>query len=316
MGDDIAGNKSFVNRDRPATEHFKSSPARFLEEFIKTLVRSSPLNRLDAFDGTHIFDEPLIGFADGDDPLFEEYKALIADFHLTPREALSQHLTDVLGIESPHLPAVSVISYVLPIAKQTKLSNRRQTEGPSLRWNHTRWLGQEFVFELSRQLVSQLEELGHRAVAPEISPFFRISRANGLASNWSQRHIAYAAGLGTFSLSDGFITPRGIAHRCGSVVTDLKLTPTPRLYSDHLANCLFYVDKSCRQCIERCPDGAITENGHDKEKCRQILFEQQRPWIEGAHGEGYIGQYAGCGLCQTGVPCESRIPAPRREGRT
>jgi len=283
-------------------------------------VRSSTLNRLPAFDHVPIFEEPLVGFADGDDFLFEEYKTIIAktiiaDFHLTPREALAQHLTGALGTESPHLPEVTVISYVLPVAKQTKLSNRRQTVGPSLRWNHTRWLGQDFIFELSRQIVSQLEDLGHRAVAPEIAPFFRIHRTKGLASSWSQRHIAYAAGLGTFSLSDGFITPRGIAHRCGSVVTDLNLLPTPRPYPDHLANCLFYIDKSCRRCIERCPDGAITENGHDKEKCRQILFEHQRPWIEGAHGEGYIGQYAGCGLCQTGVPCESKIPISKHEGR-
>jgi hypothetical protein len=36
--------------------------------------------------------------------------------------------------------------------------------------------------------------------------------------------------------------------------------------------------------------------------------------MEGAHGPGYIGLYAGCGLCQTGVPCESRIPiAPEQK---
>jgi epoxyqueuosine reductase len=305
-----------VNTGNSDKDRFKSSPARFLEKFIKDFVRSSTLNRLPAFDHVPIFEEPLVGFADGDDSLFEEYKTIIADFHLTPREALAQHLTAALGTDSPQSPAVSVISFVLPIAKQTKLSNRRQTEGPSLRWNHTRWLGQEFMFELSRQIVSRLEELGHRAVAPEISPFFKIHRAKSLASNWSQRHIAYAAGLGTFSLSDGFITTRGIAHRCGSVVTDLKLPPTPRPYPSHLSNCLFYADKSCRSCIERCPDGAITEDGHDKDKCRLILFEHQRPWIEGTHGEGYIGQYAGCGLCQTGVPCESKIPVRKREDRT
>jgi epoxyqueuosine reductase len=307
----------FMNKEQSTTENFESSPALLLEKFIKDFVRSSTMNRLLAFDHLPVFEEPLIGFADGDDSLFEEYKTIIADFHLTPREALGQHLTDARGIKSPHLNKVSVISYVLPIAKQTRLSNRRQTEGPSLRWNHTRWLGQEFIFELSHQIVSRLEELGHRAVAPELASFFKIHRQpRGMASNWSQRHIAYATGLGTFSLSDGFITPRGIAHRCGSVVTDLRIPPTPRTYPNHLSNCLFYVDKSCRRCIERCPDGAITESGHDKEKCRQILFEHQRPWIEGIHGEGYIGQYAGCGLCQTGVPCESNIPISKHEGRT
>lgn len=297
-------------------ERFQSSPAQFLEESIKAYVASSPRNRLRAFGGTPIFDEPLVGFAAGDDPIFLQYKSIIGDFHLTPREALARHLTETPDKDTVELADISVISWVLPIARKTRLSNRRETRGPSLRWNHTRWDGQEFNYELSRYLVSLLEQMGHNAVAPEAVPFYSIQRLpDGLASNWSQRHVAYAAGLGTFSLSDGFITPRGIAMRCGSVVTDIKLPPSPRPYPNHLSNCLFYVDGSCRECIERCPDGAITEKGHDKEKCRYILFEVQRPWMEGAYGEGYIGDYPGCGLCQTRVPCEDRIPVPRRKRR-
>ena len=297
-----------------STARFQLNPTEFLEETIRHYVSTSPMNRLRAFGGTPIFDEPLVGFADGDDPIFTQYKTIIGDFHLTPREALTRHLTGNTGVNSRELPAVSVISWVLPVARKTRLSNRKETDGPSLRWNHTRWDGQEFVSDLSRHLVSLLEQLGQQAVAPEVMPFFSIRQLpDGLASNWSQRHIAYAAGLGTFSLSDGFITPRGIAMRCGSVVTDIQLQPSPRPHPDHLANCLFYVDGSCKKCIERCPGGAITEKGHDKEKCREILFVRQRPWMEGAYGEGYIGNYPGCGLCQTGVPCEARIPVPGRK---
>ena len=29
--------------------------------------------------------------------------------------------------------------------------------------------------------------------------------------------------------------------------------------------------------------------------------------------EGYYGRYLGCGLCQTKVPCEDRIPASTKE---
>jgi len=295
--------------EKSTKERFQADSARFLEERIKVYVHHSPRNRLQAFGGAPIFEEPLVGFADGDDPIFLEYKTIIGDFHLTPREALAKHLEETSGVAPPQSPTVSVISWVLPITQETRLSNRRETEGPSLRWNHTRWHGQDFNFELARYVVSLLEELGHHAVAPESMLSFRIlRRPNGFASTWSQRHIAYAAGLGTFSLSDGFITPKGIAMRCGSVVTDVKLPASPRLYANHLSNCLFYVDRSCRRCIERCPGGAITEDGHDKVKCRAIMFDLQKPWIEGAHGEGYIGDYAGCGLCQTKVPCEDRIP--------
>jgi ferredoxin len=292
-------------------ERFESNPAGFLEDSIKEYVASSPGNRLRAFGGTPIFEEPLVGFADGDDPIFTQYKSIIGDFHLTPREALTRHFAETGGKDSGELPSISVVSWVLPVARGTRLSNSRETRGPSLRWNHTRWDGQDFNLELARHMVALLEKLGYNAVAPEASPLYVIQRQpGGLASNWSQRHIAYVAGLGTFSLSDGFITPKGIAMRCGSLVTDARLPASPRPYPNHLANCLFYVNGSCRKCIERCPEGAITEQGHDKDKCRYVLFEVQRPWMEGVYGEGYIGDYPGCGLCQTGVPCEDRIPVP------
>ncbi|HEY32566.1 MAG TPA: epoxyqueuosine reductase [Dehalococcoidia bacterium] len=269
---------------------------------IKEHVSSSPLNRLPSFANSPIFEEPLVGFASGDDPIFEQFKSVVAESHQMPR--------DVLPItQGP----VSVVSIVLPISRETKLSNRLETGGPSLRWNHTRWQGQDYITDLSRYLVSLLKEMGHQAVAPELAESFQIHALPELASNWSQRHVAYAAGLGTFSLSDGLITPKGIAMRCLSIVTDIELLATPRPYADYQTNCLFYRDGSCKKCTERCPGGAITERGHDKERCRQVLFEFQRSFMEGARGEGYIGRYAGCGLCQTDVPCESRIPFAGQE---
>jgi epoxyqueuosine reductase QueG len=156
--------------------------------------------------------------------------------------------------------------------------------------------------------------MGIHALAPEISPYFNILQvSDGFASNWSQRHIAYAAGLGTFSLNEGFITSKGMAMRCGSVVAGIKLKPSIKPYKHHLANCLFYAGGKCGKCILRCPGGAISEKGHDKLKCFEVLFEKQKTWMEGEHGSGYIGNYAGCGLCQTGVPCESCIPVLKKK---
>ena len=145
------------------------------------------------------------------------------------------------------------------------------------------------------------------AVAPILQPYFKLmSNEKGLYSNWSERHSAYAASHGTFSLSDGFITERGIAHRCGSVVTDLPLSASPRIYDSPFSNCLFYVDGSCRACIDRCPAGAITEQGHDKMKCMSYLRGiGYLPMPEAYNDETSV---AGCGLCQTNVPCEYRIP--------
>ena len=135
----------------------------------------------------------------------------------------------------------------------------------------------------------------------------RTSERYGFASTWSERHAAYASGLGTFGLCDGLITPAGKAMRVGSVVVRVEISPTTRPYTDHHAYCLFFAKGICGKCIERCPVGAISEAGHDKIKCRAHLRPTTSDYVQANYGfDGY-----GCGLCQTGVPCESKIPTPQ-----
>lgn len=288
-------------------ERFQTEPAQFIEQEIKAFVRTSPANRLPFIKGHIIFDEPLVKFADGDDPIFTEYKTIIAPTHLTPREALAKAYNKSLE----DMPArLSVISWILPISEKTRKSNRVETLIPSRLWSHTRWYGEKFNEELRAYVAKLLSDIGYLAAAPMLQPYFKTySNEKGPYSNWSERHIAYAAGHGTFSLSDGFITERGIAHRCGSVVTDLVLAASPRIAKDHYSNCLFYVDGSCKACIKRCPAGAITEKGHDKIKCQAYL--RSIGYSAAALKDGYDNDksVAGCGLCQVKVPCEYRIPA-------
>ncbi len=230
---------------------------------------------------------------------------------MTPREALELHLKKAAcGIYHPE--KISVVSWFLPAMKAVRLSLRKENEICSLRWNYARHIGQDCNFRLSRYLVVQLESLGHHAIAPELESWWSTKREGDapVSSAWSQRHIAYAAGLGTFSLSDGFITAKGMAGRFGSIVCDLYIPPTPRTCENRFANCLYYRDKSCTRCIERCPVGAITEQGHDKIKCHDYLFNGMPKMIaEQGNREPFVGAYVGCGFCQTRVPCEDRIPS-------
>ncbi|MGD2269878.1 MAG: hypothetical protein PVI06_05715 [Desulfobacterales bacterium] len=99
----------------------------------------------------------------------------------------------------------------------------------------------------------------------------RFDHRFSYASCWSERHVAHAAGLGTFGLCDGLITARGKAMRAGPVAAKLSIEPTPRPSANHHAYCLFFADGTCGKCIDRCQARAITEAGHDKEKCRQHL---------------------------------------------
>ena len=273
---------------------------------IRSFAAESPKNRMPTPDKERIFDEPLVQFADGDDVIFTEYKSIIAPEHMTPREALAK----AYDMNPEDLPAkLSVISWILPITEKTRESNRSEKQMPSRMWSHTRWFGEIFNDALREHVVDYLKQQGHMATAPMKTPQFKMIRTDkGLSSNWSERHIAYAAGLGTFSLSDGFITERGIAHRCGSVVTDLELPASPRTAAGPYANCLFHADSTCGKCIARCPAGAITEQGHDKMKCGQYLRDIGYSPLKLAGGYDLETSVAGCGLCQAGVPCEAENP--------
>ncbi|HEX7474421.1 MAG TPA: 4Fe-4S double cluster binding domain-containing protein [Dehalococcoidales bacterium] len=296
-----------TNREQ---QQFNSNPASSIEKAIRDYIANNPNNRFLAFPEEAIWDSPVVGFANGNDPIFQEYKTIIGDFHLTPREVLETYIDTTVRGDKSKLAHISVISFALPATLKTRESNRRENKICSVRWNHTRFEGQEVVARLSRHLVTLIEDMGHMAVAPELARWFEpVQSPSGLSSKWSQRHAAYAAGLGTFGLSDGFITPVGIAIRIGSVVCDLEIPPTPRKYANHRANCLFYSRGTCRKCAERCPAGAITEKGHDKNKCFAYLQEMRKIAQQEDKTEGYIGKaYLGCGFCQTGVPCEDKIP--------
>ncbi len=294
---------------------FLRNPHHVLEQLIKNFVKENELNRRVQVDAGHYWDEPLVGFASGMDRLFSEYKNIIGTFHLTPREVMSAALKERgRGLLLSEIEHLSVIAWVLPITEDTRKSNRSETRFPSKLWAYTKEFGEACNQSLRRHVVAFLEDLGFAAVAPSLSPSFQFRRdeKTGWASPWSERHIAYACGLGTFSLSDGLITPKGIAVRVGSVVTLLKLTPSERRFRQPKENCLMFRNEKCGKCIVRCPAGAITEKGHDKDACHEYLESEALRAKRREYSEKDLSP--SCGLCQTGTPCESGLPQKHARG--
>lgn len=287
--------------DRPQTLPSAEDKAAWIRETIERFI-DSPENTLANNTNDKAFDRPLVGFARGDDPVFEQLKSDIGPFYMTPLEAFETAYQGS-GAKPEDL---TVISWILPHTRETKTSNRKQDMYPSERWARGKKFGELVNIKLRNHLVKTLGDAGYPAVAPCLLPDWskKKSEKYGYASTWSERHTAYAAGLGTFGLCDGLITPVGKAMRCGSLVARITVPPTKRPYVKHTDYCLFLRDGTCGLCMKRCPVGAITEKGHDKEKCR-------------AHVNGICTEYAKtqydldtnvCGLCQTGVPCQSGIP--------
>ena len=148
-----------------------NNPAQFIEQEIKEFVRTSPANRLSFMNDYIIWDKPLVKFAQGDDPIFTEYKTIIAPTHLTPREALAKAYN-----KSPEdMPArISVISWILPAPEETRKSNRAETRVPGRLWSHTRWYGEKFNDELRVHVVEILTAGGYLATAPMLQPYLGI----------------------------------------------------------------------------------------------------------------------------------------------
>ena len=107
-----------------------------------------------------------------------------------------------------------------PPSKRSSGATCRARKYPSEEWARIRVYGEAFNAALRWHVVKRLEEAGHSSVAPVLVPnwTYVISKRFSYASSWSERHVAHAAGLGTFCLRDGLITARGKALRIGSVV--------------------------------------------------------------------------------------------------
>jgi epoxyqueuosine reductase len=273
----------------------------WVKSLIDDFISVSPLNTMENGTGEPAWDSSLVGFSSGADQIWQQYKEYVGAFHWTPWEVFNQHCPE----KNVSADELTVISWVLPQTQSVRKTNLRAKTYPSQEWARIRVYGEKFNIALREHLVKSLEEAGHPAVAPMLTPNWTIVNSHrfSYASSWSERHAAHAAGLGTFGLCDGLITARGKAMRTGSIVAKVSIKPTPRPYANHQAYCLYYAKGTCGKCIDRCPARAITQDGHDKEKCREHLA-LSRKYVQKTYGfEGY-----GCGLCQVGVPCEAKIP--------
>jgi len=247
--------------------------------------------------GTKIFDTPVFAFGNADDENFKSLKdpSAVGEHFLLPKEWMPQ--------------AKTVITFFLPFTEEVKKSNSSDLNWPSGQWLHGRVEGQMFIKELCKYLKSELINAGYNTLSPLLEGRFwsrtgfrkgsLISPEDAMnkplyTSNWSERHVAFVCGLGTFGLSKGLITKKGMAGRIGSVITELYIIPDKREYKDIYEYCTM-----CGSCIKRCPAHAISmDKGKDHIMCAEFLD---------ITAEKFKPRY-GCGKCQVKVPCESGIP--------
>lgn len=187
-----------------------ADPAAWIEDVIRDFIDQSPENTLQGSFQEKAFENPLVGFSRGDDSLYESYKEVVGPFHWTPREIFTLSFP-AIRVKAADL---AVISWILPQTRATKADNRKESTFPAERWARARIFGEAVNVKLRNRVVDVLQHAGFEAVAPMLAPIWErtLSDRYVFASTWSERHAAYAAGLGTFGLCDGLITPPGKGH--------------------------------------------------------------------------------------------------------
>ena len=284
---------------------------------ISEWVRTCPENCLPDYSMQPVFDAPLVGVADGDDPLFDVFRSVVSSQHMMPRTLLRTQ-----GTPESALKQIRVIVWALPFTKNIRRSNEGRSE-PSKLYSLARNNGEALNCGLRDHVAQIIREDEWAAVSPITVPEYGVFRSHNhvFASTWSERHVAFAAGLGQFGLSAALITPVGSHVRFGSVLTNMPLPVTARLNDDYRASCLTSSGEACGKCIDRCPVGAISPEGHDKEKCYTMRQAVRRHHMDSymhslsmipveivKSGERKQGYSLGCALCQCGVPCEGTNP--------
>ena len=226
-----------------------------------------------------VWGDPLVGFADARSPLFQELRTVVHPDHLMPEDILPG--------------ATIVVSYYIPydreLAKGNISGNTASTE-----WAFAYALTTSIIDDLADTVATDVRALDFEAEFPTPEQYGRIE--GDIVSRWSQRHVAYIAGLGAFGKNNMLITDRGCCGRFYSVVTNLDVEPDVPVEGER---CLFKIDGSCGACMRKCRSKALTPGGYDRWACDRY---------GDASRATYNGLYA-CGKCIVGMPCSFRDPS-------
>lgn len=254
-----------------------------------------PENRVQPEDAIHdgligmvIYDAPVFAVGAADDPLFVGLRRpeAVHPGYMLPKDWQPG--------------AKSVVSFFAPYTKTVREANARAAKDQIAdEWMHARIEGEMLLAKLRLFVRDWLVERGYPSVAPMHDE--RYGMLEKFAPNWSERHTGYVCGLGTFGLSKGLITEKGVAGRLGSVVTQCELPVTVRTYQGLYDHC-----NNCGLCARHCPVEAI-------DPARGMHFAKAHPpcsdflRLRPPEGKSARQRY-GCGKCQVAVPCEHRNP--------
>jgi epoxyqueuosine reductase QueG len=187
--------------------------------------------------------------------------------------------------------AKSIVSYFIPFQDDIVNSN---IEGAyaSKEWAVAYVKTNDLITAINNNIETLMKKNGYKTGKIPATHNFD---ADKLISNWSHRHIAYIAGLGTFGINNMLITKNGCCGRVGSIILNYEVSEYKQI-GEIKEKCLNKLNGSCGMCQKKCIAGAYEKNGFNRHKC----YEQCLKNAEYHKDTGYADV---CGKCLVGLPC-------------
>ncbi|MBU3143887.1 epoxyqueuosine reductase [Clostridium sp. CF012] len=228
--------------------------------------------------------EPLVAYADAKNEMFYNLKDVVSPSHALPVDILPE--------------AKTVVTYFIPFDEGVVKSNIQGKECSEI-WVKAYLETNQLILDINIFIKNELEKLGYKSntiPASHLDP-------KKLISDWSHRHVAFIAGLGTLGLNNMLITDSGCCGRIGSFITDLKIDPTERKNAE---NCLYKLRKTCKKCIVRCENKSLRIDNFDRHGCYKMCM---------CNAEFHSNIKADiCGKCLVNVPCSTINPVKTKGG--
>ena len=280
--------------------------ANVITELIREWVNTSPENTLQNKANDKAWDDPLVGFSRGDDPYWESFKEHVGPFHWTPAEAF------MIAFPNGNIPPerLTVISWVLPQMKQTKMDTRKEKMYPPESWARGRFYGEVVNEKLRMFVVEELAESGDTGGGP-----FAPSQVvpDGFGSSSSLPPSGPSATPPSSRVWGPSGSPTGSSRPGGRPCGSDRLSPrwrSPRRPGPTRGTRTTACGSArgpARSAWSAVPWRPSPRRGTTRSSARGTSTRPARTisWSTSA-SQGYA-----CGLCQTGVPCESKIPTPK-----
>jgi epoxyqueuosine reductase QueG len=251
-------------------------------KIIKTIKTAMIDYERDNYPGK-IWKEPITGIIPANDEKLKKLKEAVSAEHLTADDILPD--------------AKSIISFFIPFQEDIVKSNIKGTMA-SKEWAIAYIKTNDLIKTINDKIEILMGENGYKTGKIPATHNFDVKK---LISNWSHRHIAYIAGLGTFGINNMLITKNGCCGRFGSIIINYELNEYKRTDEIIKEKCLHKTNGSCGICQKKCVVNAYENNSYDRHKC-------YKQCLKNAEYHKKTGYADICGKCLVGLPCSTKEP--------